>query len=399
MNTRFRIFSLGIIFALLLSACTLFNNPGGNNPVQPNPNPNPIAGLSLNVSFDTTVVYNTVGQEINYAYLIGNTSDAPIPGPITVTDDRIATVICPDLTLVGNLDPNLDTDEALSCTGIYPITQLDLDAGFVTNIATATASGISSAAVTTTVTLVQTRALTLTKTPDPLTFDNAGETIIYSYVITNSGNVTLGPVQFTITDDKIGSTFNCGTGGTILAPAGTVTCSATYLTTQADVTAGSVTNNASASDGTNSSNAATATINRGTTPPPTNPSDLTPGTNHPHQVVSGEWLWQIARCYGADPKQVIAANPQLPNPAKITAGITVTVPNIGSDRAIFGPQQGNDPFLSCAPKYTIQPNDTWASIASRFTASPALLQSVNPGVALLPGSVIRVPINSVGDDY
>jgi LysM repeat protein len=115
-------------------------------------------------------------------------------------------------------------------------------------------------------------------------------------------------------------------------------------------------------------------------------------------VVSGEWLWQIARCYGADPKVVVQTNkPQLLDPAEISPGITVTVPNIGSDRNIFGPQQGIDPFLSCAPKYTIQSGDTWESIANRYTASPALLQSVNPGVALLPGNVVRVPINSVGD--
>ena len=395
MTTSFRIFSLGIIFALILSACSLFTNPSGENLVQPNPEQNQVPGLSMTVSYNTTVAYNAVGQEISFAFLIGNTSGAPIPGPVTVTNDRIPAVACPDLTLVGNLDPNLDPNEALSCTGTYAITQLDLDAGSVTNIATATASGNSSAAITTTVTLEQNRVLTLAKTPDPLTFNNAGDTIIYNYVITNSGNVSLGPAQFTITDDKIGSIINCGTEGTILPPNDTLTCSATYLTTQDDVTAGSVTNDASASDGTTTSSAVTAIINRGTTTTP--PSNLTPGATIQHQVVSGEWLWQIARCYGADPKQVIAANPQLPNPAKITPGITVTVPNIGSDRAIFGPQQGNDPFLSCVPRYTIQSGDTWESIANRFTASSVLLQSVNPGVALSPGNVVRVPINSEGD--
>ena len=395
MTTSIRIFSLGIILTLILSACSLFTNPGGNNPVQPNPQANPVAGLSLIVSYNTTIVYNAVGQEIGFAYLVGNTSGAPIPGPITVTDDRVPAVSCPDLTLVGNLDPNLDTDEALSCTGIYAITQLDLNAGTVTNVATATASGNSSLAVPTTVTLEQNRALTLAKTPDPLTYDVVGDTIIYNYVITNSGNVSLGPAQFTITDDKISTVINCGTGDTSLPPAGTVTCSATYLITQADVTAGSVTNTASASDGTTTSSAITAAINRGGTTIP--PSSLTPGSTIQHTVVSGEWLWQIARCYGANPKQVIAANLQLPNPAKITPGVIVTVPNIGSERTIFGPQPGNDSYLSCVPRYTIQSGDTWASIANHFSASSTLLQNVNPGIALLPGNVVRVPINSEGD--
>lgn len=398
MTTSTRIFSMGIILALILSACTLFSNPGGTNPaIQPTPLPTPVPGMSMTVNYDTSAPYNTVGQEISFSFLIGNTSGSPIPGPVTVTDDRIATVTCPDLTLVGNQDTNLDTDEALSCTGTYAITQLDLDAGSVTNIATATAGGYSSLAVTTAVPLEQKRTLTLTKSPDPQAFNSAGEAIIYSYVITNSGNVTLGPVQFTITDDKVGPAFNCGTGGTILAPTGTVNCSATYLTTEADVLAGAVVNNAFASDGTTISETVTATVNKGNAPSPS--PGYTPGETIQHQVVLGEWLWQIARCYGADPRQVILANSQLANPAQLSAGDIVTVPDIGSERAIFGPQQGDGPTPSCVPKYTIQSGDTWASIASKFTASPTLLQSVNPGIALSPGNVVRVPINSVGDDY
>jgi LysM repeat protein len=316
-----------------------------------------------------------------------------IPGPVIVTDDKVL-VSCPEVTTVGNLDNNLDPNEAVTCTGAYTITQADLDAGSVTTLATASASGNTSGTITTIVPLQQTRAMTLAKSAEPTTYSNTGETIIYTYVITNSGQATLGPVQFIVTDDKLGAAINCGSAGTILAPGETASCSASYLITAADVTAGTVTNSASASDGTTTSNTITATINRNISLPPSN---LTPGTTIQHKVVSGEWLWQIARCYGADPKVVIQSNPQILDPAEISPGITVKVPNIGSDGEIFGPQQGNDSFLSCAPKYTIQSGDTWESIANRYTASSTLLQSVNPGVALLPGNVVRVPINSVGD--
>jgi len=129
----------------------------------------------------------------------------------------------------------------------------------------------------------------------------------------------------------------------------------------------------------------TATINKGTVQ---NPSNLTPGTTIQHQVVSGEWLWQIARCYGADPKQVILHN-SLPNPAYITPGITITVPNIGADgRTIYGPP--------CVGTHTVQSGETWASIASLYNASVIVLQDVNPG-SLSLGRVLKVPLNSAGN--
>ena len=382
MTTYLRIFALSAIIALVLSACNLFNNTPnvtGDTPTQAVPQPTPIPAMTMNVT------YQIVDQTIEFTYLIGNASGLPIPGPVTVTDDRVAGIICSDLALVGNFDPNLDANEALSCNGTYTITQLDLDAGSVAATATASAGGSASSAVTTVVPIEQARKLTLTKTPDPLTFNAVGESIIYSYVITNSGTVSLGPVQFTIIDDKIGTAFNCGSGGTILAPGGTVSCSATYLTTDADLTAGTITNSAYASDGTTNSDPVTAAINKsGTTTPPSN---LTPGSDISHTVIRGEWLWQIARCYGAAPRQVIAANPQIPVPAEISPGIIVTVPDIGSDGTIYGPP--------CVVWHTVQSGETWNSIANDFNADPFILQDANPG-GLIPGSEIKVPRNSAG---
>ena len=391
MTTNLRIFSLSIIIVLIVSACNISN---GTPEDTSDPGAQALPQAEAIPSLTMIVTHTRTDQTLNFTYLVGNTSAAAVPGPVTVTDDKVP-VTCPDVTTVGNGDNNLDPTETVSCTGIYTIIQADLDAGSLTTVATASAGGGSSGPITTTVSLQQTRAMTLAKSADPVTYNNVGDTIIYTYVITNSGEADLGPVQFVVNDDKIGTVINCGSAGTILLPGGTVNCSASYLIKEADVTAGSVTNSASATDGTTTSNTITTTINRDTAIPPSN---LTPGTTIQHKVVSGEWLWQIARCYGADPKVVVQTNKsQILNPAEISPGITVTVPNIGSDRDIFGPQPGVDPFLNCAPKYTIQSGDTWESIASRYTASSTLLQSVNPGVALLPGNIIRIPINSVGD--
>ena len=69
----------------------------------------------------------------------------------------------------------------------------------------------------------------------------AGDTIDYSFVVTNTGNVTLDPVSV---DDPLVGAVSCPVSS--LAPGASTTCSATYVLTQADVDAGSVTNTATA---------------------------------------------------------------------------------------------------------------------------------------------------------
>jgi hypothetical protein len=269
---------ISIIFLIVLgiNACTL-----STNPVQPSTPTSPVVGLSMTISYQPNN-YDAVGQEISYHFLIENTSVTAIPGPITVTGDKITTATCLDLTMIGNLDPNLDPNETVSCTGTYTITQSDLDARSVMLTATATAGGYTSTTLTIVKCAQYRGALTLTMSPNPQSFNSVGQTIIYSYVITNSGQGTLGPAQFKINDDKIGAAINCGPASITLAPTGTVTCSASYIITEDDVTAGSVTNSAYAFDGTITSKVVTATINRGVV---SNPSNLQPGSITPQVTV------------------------------------------------------------------------------------------------------------------
>src|SRR5262249_19782544 len=149
-----------------------------------------------------------------------------LPGPVVVGDDRAA-VTCPAVSSVGNRDALLDPRETLICSATYAVTQADIDAGKVTNTATASAGGTTSNASSVTVTAVQVRALTLVKSATPTTFDGAGNVVAYSYLVTNAGNVTLaGPV--TVSDDRV--TVTCPTGG--LAPAASITCTGSYTVTQ-----------------------------------------------------------------------------------------------------------------------------------------------------------------------
>ena len=58
-----------------------------------------------------------------------NAGNVTISGPITVSDDKIASVTCP----AGDLAPGA----VITCTASYTVTQADLNNGSVTNIATA----------------------------------------------------------------------------------------------------------------------------------------------------------------------------------------------------------------------------------------------------------------------
>ena len=107
--------------------------------------------------------------------------------------------------------------------------------------------------------------LNLTKSANPTTFSSDGETITYTYTLTNAGDVPL-VAPYDIDDNLIpDGDIDCSLATSPLAPGASTTCTGTYSTTVGDVTAGSVTNVATA-DATTAigdlitSNEASATI-------------------------------------------------------------------------------------------------------------------------------------------
>ena len=366
MTKLIRLLISSAIILLTLISCSF---PGSN---QPQPTPSlllPIVvTIELTVQANTSVPFTTAGQIIQYSYNVKNIGTASAPGPVTVTG-----ATCPEIP-----DKILDANETLVCTSAYTITPADLDKGSVTTISMASVNGINSTPVTTTVATVRPVVLTLTKTANPTTYDRIGQTITYTYVITNASAASIGPAQFTVSDTGLGAPINCGEATLTLASNATVTCSAIYTVTQADMNAASISTSATAAVGsTPPSQAVSAAITK------TAISNLPAGSTIKHQVINGEWLWQIARCYGADPKQVSAANP--PTPAEISPNTTVTVPNIGSVGKIYGPP--------CVGTHTVQSGDTWNSIALKYNADQEVLQMVNSN-SMAAGNVLKVPCNS-----
>lgn len=125
--------------------------------------------------------------------------------------------------------------------------------------------------------------ITLEKDTTATEFTSAGETITYTFEITNDGPLPINTGQnIQIQDDKIG-TFTCGTVTTDIPVGGTHSCSADYTVTAADVTNGFVTNIAVAGVGTGAqafddrlqSNSDTVTVNMSSGPVASCPAGYT----------------------------------------------------------------------------------------------------------------------------
>ncbi len=217
--------------------------------------PTPAPAISLTKTADIEN-YSGAGQLITYTYVIRNTGNVPI-GPVqfTVDDDKINSG---DPFACGAAGTTLAVDATVQCTAVYTTQTGDID-GVVTNNAFAAAgeivSGVRQVTVpfvstTTTTTTVPVPAISLAKSADAASYSGAGQLITYTYVIRNTGNVPIGPVQFTVDDDKInsGDPFACGAAGTTLAVDATVQCTAVYTTQTGDID-GVVTNTAFAAAG------------------------------------------------------------------------------------------------------------------------------------------------------
>ncbi|MCC6986280.1 MAG: LysM peptidoglycan-binding domain-containing protein [Anaerolineales bacterium] len=385
-------FLIHICAALILTACNLGGGGATEAPAEsqlraaeatPTLTLADKVAIELTSQADTSIQYNTVGQIVKFKFTIRMTRNdsADVPPNIAFTG---ASPVCPAINSIGNLDERFDTGETMDCALDYPLTQADLDKSSLSLAVTVNIYSVNSNTTTATVATIPSKLLTLTKTAEPASYYQTGQSIKFNYTIKNSGSSPLGPGQFTVTDSAVNNNaaFNCGDANASLASGATLTCSAAYTVTAADMNAASIASVATAAGGgANPSAQVSVTLNKTSAPA------LASGATIQHTVIEGEWLWQIARCYGADPAKTIAANPQLANPAQIKAGTVVTVPNIGSNGKINNPP--------CVGRHLVQSGDTWASIASKYGADQGLLQIAN-GNILTVGKEVKVPFYTAG---
>src|SRR3989304_6242796 len=197
-------------------------------------------GLSI-VKTATPATYDSVGDVVDYSYLVTNSGNVTLSGPFSVTDDQASDEACP---VAASLAPG----DSITCPASHTIPQTDLDDGSVTNVAFASgffgSDPVDSPTDTETVTAIQSPGLSIVKTATPAPYDSVGDDVDYSYLVTNRGNVALsGP--FSVTDDQA-SDEACPVAAS-LAPGDSITCTASHTITQTDLDDGSVTNVAFAS--------------------------------------------------------------------------------------------------------------------------------------------------------
>lgn len=197
---------------------------------------NGVIGLSFTLS---PTSYNTVGQQLTYAYTITNTGTGDLSGPFTVSDIAGVTTNC-----TASAPSTLSPGASFTCSGTYTIAQSDLDNGSVTNGPTASATGSSASATGQTAYAAQTKSLTLAAGVTPNYTSNVGDVVLFTYSLTNTGNVTLTS-PYSVTDNKI-SNVDCSGATSPLAPGASTSCEKTYAITTADVNAGSITAQSSA---------------------------------------------------------------------------------------------------------------------------------------------------------
>ncbi|MCC6457746.1 MAG: VWA domain-containing protein [Caldilineaceae bacterium] len=175
-----------------------------------------------------------LGGTVHYTITVKNIGNVTLHN-VTVTDAKLG--------LVQNIG-TLPVNASAQLTGSYgPVSQADLP-GPIFNTAGATGTtttGEPPVPVTDTheLPIAISPRLTLVKTAATATYSVVGDTISYSYKLTNDGNVTLnGP--FTVSDDK--ATVVCPAEPASLATGESITCTATYVITAQDIANGSVTN-------------------------------------------------------------------------------------------------------------------------------------------------------------
>ncbi|MFJ4254081.1 isopeptide-forming domain-containing fimbrial protein [Microbacterium sp. NPDC090003] len=191
-----------------------------------------------------------VDEEVTYSFVVTNTGNVTLQGVAVVEglftgSGELSAVDC------GDASRTLDPDDQLICEATYVITQDDVDAGELSNTATATGTApggpITSAPSREDLSFERIPGLAIVKTADVAGIERAGQEIEYRFRVTNTGNVTVSGVEieegaFSGTGEL--SEIGCETGS--LLPGQHVDCFAAYEVTQDDVDAGGITNTASA---------------------------------------------------------------------------------------------------------------------------------------------------------
>jgi len=280
----------------------------------------------------------TAGDAVTYQVTVTNTGNLTLHN-VTVSDPKIT----PSLESCSVLSPG----QSCSLTGVYLLTQDDIDAGQVTNTGTGNSDETGPEPDELITPLTQEPDITLVKTmiTDISGGVSPGDIIEYTLTATNTGNVTLNNVV--VTDLKLTPAMEICSS---VMPGGTCVLTGSYEISVADLNAGQVTNNAYVdSDETD----------------PVPVQVITPLTQDPSLLVTKT----ASPVTYAEIGQIISYTVKVENTGNVTiTGISVTDPLTGLSETI----PSLDPLQSVSfnSDYTIQAADLiTGSVLNTATAS------------------------------
>lgn len=188
------------------------------------------------------------GDTVAYTFTVRNIGD------VTFTSAAITDTLLGGAVACSALTVPLAPGAELACAPVeYTLTQADVDAGNVHNEASVeatTSQGPATDEAEADATVPAVASITLTKTPsavvdvDQNEIADAGDTIDYTFTVTNTGTVTLTDAE--IDDAMLGGAVDCpALDGAELAPGDSVSCApVTYTLVQGDIDDGVVQNTA-----------------------------------------------------------------------------------------------------------------------------------------------------------
>ncbi|RLV57544.1 DUF11 domain-containing protein [Aeromicrobium phragmitis] len=189
------------------------------------------------------------GDTVEYGFTLTNTGNVTLTG-VTLVDELegLSDVV---FGAWPSAEGVLAQGESVSATATYPLTQADVDAGGVDNVATATAQSPAGDPVRDVddarVTVTPGPAIELSKTGSLSqgAVSQAGDAVAYEFQATNTGNVTLRDVAIEDALEGVSElTYEWPAAEGVLAPGESVRATASYALTQSDLNDGEVVNNA-----------------------------------------------------------------------------------------------------------------------------------------------------------
>lgn len=212
----------------------------------------PASGINIIKDVDKEHIANAkAGDVLNYTFRIRNTEKVTLH-EVVLTDSLPVKDLMIDWTSSSDAATGegvLSPGETVSGSAKYSLTQDDINAGKVHNVATVTGKDPKDNTVTddddADTTLSAKAAISLSKTADPkqMTDPSVGDYITYDFVITNTGAVDLKAINFSDDHDLVDLTWDTDLGVN-LAPGMSISGTAKYALTASDIDEGTVLNKA-----------------------------------------------------------------------------------------------------------------------------------------------------------